>query len=53
MYCHDLGVVRVIYKTGFDWMIIFIDSLYIQLGPTGNTALYLTHTLCSSHLHRH
>jgi hypothetical protein len=43
-YCHLSAVVRGLQV--LDWMIWFIDILYIQLGTTGNyTAIVVLHTL--------
>jgi hypothetical protein len=38
---------------GLDWMTRFIDTLFTQLGTTGNTALSLFYILYSSSLHTH
>jgi hypothetical protein len=50
--CHDLGGC-VTYRRLLDWMIEFIDTLYIQLGTTGNYSATAIPTLYSSPLHSH
>jgi hypothetical protein len=50
--CHDLGGC-VTYRRVLDWMIGFIDTLYIQLGTTGNYSATAIPTLYSSPLHTH
>jgi hypothetical protein len=57
-YCHVLGLC-VAYRRVQDWMIGFIDTLYIHLGTTGNTHSgiadlhTLQFTVAHTHTHTH
>jgi hypothetical protein len=44
---------RVAYRRVLDWMIGFIDTLYIQLGTSGNYSATGISTIYSSPLHTH